>query len=53
VAERKDQWLRDVLSASDGVEVKELAKAALKGAVSRFGNTDDMTVLAIRVEERL
>ena len=52
-AERKDQWLRDILLHSDGVEAKNLARAALKGAASRFGHTDDMTALAIRVEERL
>ena len=52
LAERKDQWLRDILLASDGVETKTLAAAALKGAASRFGNADDMTALAIRVEER-
>lgn len=52
LAERKDQWLRDILLASDGVETRTLAAAALKGAASRFGNGDDMTALAIRVEER-
>ena len=52
LAERKDQWLRDILMASDGVETKTLAAAALKAAASRFGNADDMTALAIRVEER-
>ena len=51
-AERKDQWLRDILTHFDGVETKQLARAALKGAASRFGNADDMTALAIRVEER-
>lgn len=52
LAERKDQWLRDILLASDGVETKTLAAAALKAASARFGNGDDMTALAIRVEER-
>ncbi len=53
LAERKDQWLRDLLSAADGTDTRALAATALKAASSRFGNTDDMTVLAIRVEERL
>lgn len=53
LAERKDQWLRDLLAASDGSDTRALAATALKAASSRFGNADDMTVLAIRVEERL
>ena len=66
LAEKNDQWLRDILAASDGVETKDLAKAALRAAVDcpaydcaigraavgRFGAADDMTALAIRVEER-
>lgn len=53
LAEKNDQWLRDILSASDGKETKDLARETLKAAVGRFGNADDMTALAIRVEERL
>ena len=53
LAENNDRWLRDILAASDGVETKTLAKTALQAAVGRFGNADDMTALAIRVEERL
>ena len=53
LAERKDQWLRELLAASDGTDTRALAAAALKAAASRFGNADDMTALAIRVEERL
>ena len=52
LAERDDQWLREILAASDGVETKDIARRALRAAVSRFGNLDDMTALAIRVEER-
>ncbi len=52
LAEKNDQWLRDILASSDGVETKLLAKTALRAAVGRFGNADDMTALAIRVEER-
>lgn len=53
LAEQKDGWLRELLAASDGEDTRALAKTALKAAVSRFGNADDMTVLAIRVEERI
>ncbi len=52
LAERNDQWLRDILASGDEVEAKMLAKTALRAAVLRFGNADDMTALAIRVEER-
>ncbi len=52
LAENNDQWLRDILASSDGVETKLLAKTALRAAAGRFGNADDMTALAIRVEER-
>lgn len=52
LAEKQDQWLRDILAASDGLETKTVALRALRAASSRFGNTDDMTALAIRVEER-
>ena len=52
LAEKNDQWLRDILSSGDSVETKMLAKTALRAAMLRFGNADDMTALAIRVEER-
>lgn len=52
MAEDADQWLRDILAQSDGKEMKLLARQALQAALSRFGNSDDMTAMAIRVEER-
>ena len=52
LAERQDQWLRDILAASDGLETKTVALRTLRAAASRFGSLDDMTALAIRVEER-
>lgn len=52
LAEKQDQWLRDILAASDGLETKTIALRALRAAASRFGHADDMTALAIRVEER-
>ncbi len=52
MAEDSDQWLREILAGSDGAEMKLLARQVLEAARRRFGNTDDMTALAIRVEER-
>lgn len=53
LAERDDQWLRNILVGCDGTETKDIARQTLKAAAARFGNADDMTALAIRVEERL
>lgn len=52
LAEDNDQWLRDVLAQSDGQDMKTLSRLALQAARDRFGNSDDMTCMAIRVEER-
>jgi stage II sporulation protein E len=47
-----DTWLRELMLSSDGTDTKALAKEALRSAVRQFGCEDDMTVLALRVEER-
>ena len=52
LAENNDQWLRDILASGDEMETKDLARSALRAATCRFGSVDDMTALAIRVEER-
>lgn len=52
MAEDSDQWLRDILSQSEGKEMKLVARQTLQAALHRFGNSDDMTAMAIRVEER-
>ena len=52
LAEKNDQWLRRLLTESDGADTKELARQALRAASARFGCADDMTALAIRVEVR-
>ena len=52
LAEDNDQWLRDVLAGSDGQDMKTLSLHALQAARERFGSSDDMTAMAIRVEER-
>ncbi len=46
-----DTWLRDML-ISCGDDMKELARDTLKAAERNCGCSDDMTVLAVRVEER-
>ncbi|MFB0919273.1 MAG: SpoIIE family protein phosphatase, partial [Oscillospiraceae bacterium] len=52
LVEQNDAWLREMLIASDGVDTKTLAKETLRAAVRQFGCEDDMTVLAVRVDER-
>jgi len=52
LVERNDAWLREMLLGFDGADTKALAKETLKAAVRQFGCEDDMTVLAVRVDER-
>ncbi len=52
LVEQNDAWLREMLIASDGMDTKTLAKETLRAAVRQFGCEDDMTVLAVRVDER-
>ena len=52
-AEQKDAWLREMLLSSDGSDTKTLARETLKAACRQFGCEDDMTVLAVRVDERV
>ncbi len=52
LVENNDAWLREMLSGSDGMDTKTLAKETLRAAVRQFGCEDDMTVLAVRVDER-
>lgn len=52
MVESRDAWLRELLLKSDGSDTKALARDALKAAVKQFGCEDDMTVLAVRVDER-
>jgi len=47
-----DTWLREMLGQEDAPGAKELAKAVLDASVSRFGQGDDMTVLALTLETR-
>lgn len=52
VVNREDSWIRDLLQKNDGSDTKALAKETLNRAVRKYGCEDDMTVLAIRVDER-
>lgn len=52
VSGNQDTWLREMLLKNDGKDTKLLARETLRGAVRQFGCEDDMTVLALRVDER-
>lgn len=51
VGDDDDTWLRDIMLTEHG-DMKQLARATLKAAERSCGAIDDMTVLAVRVEER-
>ena len=48
-----DGWLLDMLRETEEPDVKALARAVLRRAADEYGNSDDMTVLAVRVDERI
>lgn len=51
IADKEDKWIKDILS--DGAEsMKTLAMNTVKAAEELYGAADDMTVVAICVEER-
>lgn len=52
IADRDDSWLKAMLE-EDYEDMKALARAVLKEAETLYGALDDMTVLTVRVEERL
>lgn len=51
-AEGDDLWLKTMISEYRGTEPKELAKKILEEAIKLYGCEDDMTVLAVYLEER-
>ena len=51
VGDADDAWLRDILLKC-GDDMKELARDTLRAAERNCSYPDDMTVLAVRVEER-
>ncbi len=52
IADTNDSWLRKLLSENNGVNMKSLAIETLKKALTHYGSSDDMTVLALRVDQR-
>ncbi len=48
-----DGWLRDLMTQSEGRDMKQLARDVIKAAEGAYGQSDDMTVLAVRVDERV
>lgn len=52
VTKEDDGWLRDMLLDFDGTDTRALARDVIRQAGERYGGSDDMTVLAVRVEER-
>ena len=52
IAEQNDSWVRKLLSENEGESMKSLARATLKAALKQYGCVDDMTVLAVRVDQR-
>ena len=52
LADREDGWIRELLGAEQ-TDMKALARGVLREAETRYGAGDDMTVLALRVEERV
>ncbi len=53
VAGPDDGWLRELIRGSEEKDVKALAREVLRRASDLYGNGDDMTVLAVRVEARV
>ena len=49
---RSDIWLRDLLLRYEGSDTRELARQVLRAAMGQHGCSDDMTVLAVKMEER-
>ena len=52
VSDGKDLWLRELLEADDGSDMKSLAGSVVQSAVREYGRNDDMTALAVKVEVR-
>lgn len=52
LADGEDEWLRTLMNR-EFEDMKALARAALKESEHRYGTGDDMTVVTVRVEERV
>ena len=51
IVDAEDGWLKELLTRS-GDDMRELARCTLREAERLYGSGDDMTVVAVRVEER-
>ena len=51
IADTDDSWLKSILG-EEQTDMKGLARGVLRAAEELYGAGDDMTVLAVRVEER-
>ncbi|MBQ7249717.1 MAG: SpoIIE family protein phosphatase, partial [Deltaproteobacteria bacterium] len=52
VTKDDDGWLREMLLGFEGTDTRALARSVIRQAGEKYGYSDDMTVLAVRVEER-
>ena len=52
IADEDDEWVRQILLRA-GDDMKTLAKNTLREAERLYGSGDDMTVVTVRVEERV
>ena len=52
VSGENDDWLRELLCEFRGADMKELARRVLRRSADESGGGDDMTVLAVYVDER-
>ncbi len=52
IAERNDSWVRKLISESEGKSMKTLARDTLQAAMKQYGCMDDMTVLAVKLDQR-
>lgn len=52
ISDGKDLWLRELLEADDGSDMKALAGTVVQTAVREYGRNDDMTALAVKLEVR-
>jgi len=52
ISDSSDAWIRELLLREDGTDTKALARETLQSALKQYGCSDDMTVLAVRIENR-
>ena len=52
LAETDDSWMRTLLAGAGEEDMKMLARETLQAAMTQYGSSDDMTVLALHVAKR-